>query len=307
MPIITIEQIIVVEDGSVINNLRVNGITITSDPTTNKLLLLKTLAIYLTLKDKERLHSTNFDELFLQYNAQIMLFNDKLVSGIVEYPYSISSSNVLETTDAQDLGINYTDLDNLYLAAGIAELDVTQAPNIIYTKLMKMLPSMEWQRNVVTRLPPLLNDETYHLLSNYLSNAFIIINERLRNNPTANALLNNVIESLPAIDRDIVVFRVINKSITKLPDKGIFESLGYLSTSIAYYNYADILDKKPHKIQLLKIYVPKGKKAIFIPGHELELIFPHNIELQVLNRTDKTFVSVKKENITVDLYEMQML
>ena len=236
-----------------------------------------------------------------------MLFNDKLVSGVVEYSYSISSSNVLETTQPQDLGINYADLDNLYLAAGIAELDVTRAPNIIYTQLMKMLPLMKWQRNVVKSLPPLLNDETYRLLSTYLSNAFIIINERLRNNPTGNALLNNVIESLPAIDRDIVVFRVINKSITKLPDKGIFKSLGYLSTSIAYYNYANILDKKRDKIQLLKIYVPKGKKAIFIPGDELELIFPHNIELEVLNRTDKSFVSVKKENITVDLYEMQML
>ena len=50
MPIITIEQIIAVEDGSVINNLQVNGITAESHSITNKLLLLKTLAIY----DSER-------------------------------------------------------------------------------------------------------------------------------------------------------------------------------------------------------------------------------------------------------------
>jgi len=307
MPIITIEQIVVAEDSTIINNLQVNSITTKPDPIINKLLLLKALAIFLPLKDKERLYSTNFDELFLEYKGQITLFNDKLIPGIIEYEYSIDSTNVLDTRDSEDLGINYTDLDNLYLAAGIAELDVTQPPNVIYTQFMSMLPSMDWQRNVVTSLPPLLNDETYRLMGNYLSNAFISINERLRNYSIGNALLNRVIEGLSPIDRDIVVFRVINRPINKLPDKGIFKSLGYLSTSIAYYNYADILDKKRHKIQLLKIYVPKGKKAIFIPGRELELVFPHNIELEVLNRTDKTFVSVKKENMTVDLYEMRML
>jgi len=155
----------------------------------------------------------------------------------------------------------------------------------------------------------LLESSTFDLdikqiIMSYINNNYIQYNISLRTNPLGEAQLNQAIDRLSPIDRDIYVMRQIPKGSVKLPEQGPFLSLGYLSTSIDFNIYLE----EPNTFErntYLRIHVPKGRKAIYIPGHETELLFPHNIILTVLGHYKRS-VNINEKLYYLDWYDMYM-
>ena len=61
---------------------------------------------------------------------------------------------------------------------------------------------------------------------------------------------------------------------------------------------------------MLKIRVPKGKKAIYVPGKEAELIFAHKTQLRLLDYYIGTMACKEKEFYAINdvaIYDFQML
>jgi hypothetical protein len=56
----------------------------------------------------------------------------------------------------------------------------------------------------------------------------------------------------------------------------------------------------------MRIVVPKGKKTIYVSGAERELIFSHDIELEVLSHYKKDVFNEGK-HYQIDWYDMKML
>lgn len=306
---LTIETVLSYPNETV-NKSLINGKIIKDDnPLVNKLLLLKCLCIYLPLKEKEDLYSENFDELFMKYNGDYPQFKDLIVKKEHEYSFAIGTfmflNEIKDPNDYFNIGLDSYNLDELYLSAHMSGIEIILSPDEIYNKLKVQLPTIEWQKQNMT-ITSTIDKEDKKLINRYIDYDSISMNNDLRKNPSKNAKLNDVINITNDLEKDIIVFRSISKPTEKIPKSGIFKSYGYLSTSFNPYLYSETIQKKPNA-QILKIYIPKGKKAIYIPSHEYELIFPHNIELEIMSYSRKKFLNVDKKLQEIDFYEVKML
>jgi hypothetical protein len=62
---------------------------------------------------------------------------------------------------------------------------------------------------------------------------------------------------------------------------------GYLSTSFSASHIIQVgCESESNSLSIMCINVPKGKKCIYIPGREHELLFPHNTEIEMLSKTE---------------------
>lgn len=182
-------------------------------------------------------------------------------------------------------------------AALVLGWDPDLSPNVICARIKEIVPSRDWfVRNL--EISSTFNEKIKDLISSYISYAYNSINRSLRLSPGSHAPLNDSIDELPPLDKEIIVMRRVDVKDLKLPT-GPFESTGYLSTSIAYQNYLD--PRAPRSSTYLKIYVPAGTKALFVPGREEELIFKHGVILEVLRQYQR-----KIGNITMNWYDLVM-
>ncbi len=133
------------------------------------------------------------------------------------------------------------------------------------------------------------------------------MNGALRSNPDGPAPLNNIIASMPPLDKDIVVFRYIyNDQFLPKEIGSTFQSLGYFSTTmnpvltasrVCFMKTRGSPVKDPTKevVAVMRIHVMKGTRAIYIPGGEYELIFAHNIELQLVSYKTGKFLCAHED------------
>ncbi len=121
------------------------------------------------------------------------------------------------------------------------------------------------------------------------------MNTYLRSYPDKPALINDMIETMIPLDKDIVVFRKVNNIsfLPKTPQE--FISNGYLSTTLdASGDYFSKCKRK--KFAVMRIKVPKGIKAIWVPSHEYELIFSHGITMRLNKISDQEMVCFKEDD-----------
>ena len=309
---ITIEKILNYSDEKIKQELIGNEVAIDNDPLINRLLLLKALCVFLSLEEKKLLYGNNFDNLFIENNGDVNRFRNQIIKNENDYPFSVSTTSYPDVYKIEDIDIlDSYDLNELYLAASMSEVDIILPPEKVHQKLLETLPSFEWEKENIL-LVSSISDENKRLLNNYVSYGYRYMNESLRRNISGEAPLNDIIEITNSLEKDIIVFRY-SKPGDYLRSSGIFKSYGYLSTSINSYRYSSIPDEDikrenvKMKRAIMRIHVPKGKKAIYVPGHESELIFPHNIDLEVTDSYKREIVTKKKNVISVDFYEIKML
>lgn len=157
----------------------------------------------------------------------------------------------------------------------------------------------------------LISTEELDYVTNYKNYSFGLINEVLRENPNREAPINNIISKMLPLDKDIVVFRGISRfNFLPLIVGDIFESHGYLSTSMS----ATLITEGACELNggaIMRIHVPKGKKCIYLPGGEKELLFSHGIRLQLINILYNKFYCLSNgefnTNNNVVLFDFMML
>lgn len=121
---------------------------------------------------------------------------------------------------------------------------------------------------------------------------------------------------MPPLEKDIVVYRYVRK-VQKEYTPGEVETFkGYLSTSFDDLFVSSLACVSGAKnVKVMKIHVPKGKKAVYIPSDETELLFPHNTQM-VFTGITMGFVCFKGERHDpkeihilddVEVYNWQML
>lgn len=183
----------------------------------------------------------------------------------------------------------------------IFDIDPYLSDNELCDTFSSILPSGEWTTgNIIASSE--FSDDIKKLINSYTNYSYDTINSALRGG-RGQPILNDAIDSLPPLEHDIYVMRQITNRV-KLPDQGDFLSKGYLSTSINYASYL----KQPRKFtykSYMKIFVPAGTKALYIPGHERELIFKHNIILTILSHYQRPVV-VNGQTYYIDWYDVVM-
>lgn len=165
--------------------------------------------------------------------------------------------------------------------------------------VQESIPSTDWMIANISGSAQ-LDDSNKSLIRSYMSYGFDSINESLRKG-WSRPVLNEKINMLPPIDSDIYVLRRIRKGTVNLPESEAFQSLGYVSTSINFALY--LKQKDLDGFSYLRIRVPAGSKALYIPGHEKELLLEHGVVLQVLAHYQKP-VQVKGQIYNLDWYDL---
>lgn len=146
-------------------------------------------------------------------------------------------------------------------------------------ELQKQFPSIDWQKHNIVAVTS-LSDSDKKLLYDYGSYDYEYMNNVLRNYPDRPARINDIIALMTPLDKEIIVYRYVNDHsyLPKIPGT-IFTSYGYLSTSMNIVHVMEAINDIPNSA-LMKIIVPSGKKALYLPNpREVELLFPHNIQL----------------------------
>ena len=159
--------------------------------------------------------------------------------------------------------------------------------DLICKQIQEKAPSIEWQKR---NLEQTANFDIHikEFIMNYISYSYNSINENLRTSTPyrKNLILNDAIDTMEPLEKDIYVIRYIKGDF--LPEKGDFRSLGYLSTSINYAAYLETIETQ--NLSLMRIKVPRGNKAILVSNpNEMELIFKHDIILEVVKHYQKPF------------------
>ena len=208
--------------------------------------------------------------------------------GTFDFGYQLNPENYFTE------GIS--DLPDLYIEAIRRNISIDLSPEEICELIKDQTPSLEWQRQVLIDLAnrDLVSPKEFKLIESYWSYGFEPMNNELRYG-SLSAPLNNIISRLPPLDKDITVFRYVHKYNYLPTDIGkIFTSTGYLSTTMGAFltSKAICTSKIQRKKQMaiVKINVPKGTRAIYIPSNEKELLFSHNIQLKLTDYDVGKFV-----------------
>ena len=199
-------------------------------------------------------------------------------------------------------------LIDLYLQAIRRNIDIDLGEEKICEIIGTQTPTLEWQRQILMELSDqnIVTEEELDLIRSYGSYGFSGMNNYLRRNPTSKAPINDIISRLSPLSNDIVVFRYVRKYAYLPTDIGkIFTSQGYLSTTMdAAMTTGIICDhmKNAESIKdgaIMQINVPTGARAIYLSGHEKELLFPHNAQLKLINYTKGKFICEPKNDVCV--------
>lgn len=197
--------------------------------------------------------------------------------------YFVRTNNYLsddvEYFDGPRYGAN-----KLRKAALVLGWDPELPPDEICRRIEEIVPSKDWfiqNLKISSTFPP----EIKEMISSYISYDYEGMNIRLRHAPQAEAILNDYIDKLPPIDKDIIVVRRLSRGYP-IPS-GPFISTGYLSTSVDYAHPRYAEPREGDRSTYMKIYVPAGTKALFGSPFEGELIFKHGVVLEVLRRYQK--------------------
>jgi len=227
--------------------LTLNNINVGSNELINKLVLLKVINYYLPAQDKNLLYQKDFDDYFILYGGNIDLILPKIKKINLEYSYSIGTFSYLSITESAQLYLNYWNIEELYESAALLNLDLYSNPDELYDQIVKVLPTYTYLKNNMIELSGISESNKNEILD-YVNYKYKQINEKLRSSPNLKYELNEVIESSPPLENDIIVFRVIDG--LKFPMNGIFKSYGMLSTT---FNYHTIIKNADDIKRLLKI------------------------------------------------------
>jgi hypothetical protein len=218
---------------------------------------------------------------------------------------TISYGSIHATNDdIRDEGIE--DLPELYLHAIARDIDISLNVKDICEKIKEQIPSKEWQiKNLLTMSNrDLVSEESLKQVSDYGSYSFENMNISLREGWTNESPINDTISKMEPLDKDIIVFRYLRryKFLPTIPGS-IFDSKGYLSTTMdpllasnAVCN--SIIPFDANYGAIMKIKIPAGKKAIYLPGREKELLLPHDIKLLLTGFSKKKYVCPSKDRKT---------
>jgi hypothetical protein len=288
-------------DQSVIeNNLRDNGKSVSLDLDANRITLIRSYMIYLPHTEQVYVYAPEFEDAFVRAKGSMDAIKKLIEPSEYECGYVVRTMSFLYTYEREQLRVLPSSIPVLYQIAQVLDIDVTITPDRICEQIKSKAPSVEWQiQNGLDASK--FEEDTKKFISQYTDYAFERINSGLRYG-AKETHLNKFIETLQPLERDIYVLRYVHNK--KFPETGIFRSLGYLSTSIAYEKY--LMTPKERNVSVMRILVPKGKKAIFVQGHESELIFPHDIELEILKHYNKDVFN-EGTHYKVDWYDMKML
>lgn len=147
--------------------------------------------------------------------------------------------------------------------------------------LRQILPTGKWTIEQLIEQTD-LSEEMKSYLYSYSSYGFLNFNMSVRNVPSSKEVyFDSVFDLLPPLDKELVVYRYVDYArMGALLTPGTHQFGGYMSTSFSTVKLGDIA-KEDDKVVFLQITVPKGKKCIYIPGSETEIVFPRNTSLQI--------------------------
>jgi hypothetical protein len=183
------------------------------------------------------------------------------------------------------------DLIDFYLGAINRGIPLDKDRKKMCKKLLATTPSIAWQKENLLWFSHLSKEEQDPVLR-YTGTEYVSMNDALRSDPHGRAIINELISKAPPLDNDIIVFRYIEDD-KYIPAKGEFLSLGYLSVSfdillplakVCNNDLRNIKGDLNTTVKLMRIKVKKGNRGIYIPGFESEIIFPHNIKMNILSK-----------------------
>jgi hypothetical protein len=198
------------------------------------------------------------------------------------------------------------DLPELYLHAISRSIDITLDVENICQKIRNEVPSKEWQAKNLMDMSDrsLVSEESLREVTAYGSYSFEHMNNSLRSGWTTKTPINDTISKMLPLDKEIVVFRFLRRyKFLPTAEDSLFDSKGYLSTTMdplhtlnAVCN--EIIPFNPSQGAIMRIKVPAGKRAIYLPGREKELLFPHDIRLKLTKFKKGKFVCPTKDRKT---------
>ena len=129
------------------------------------------------------------------------------------------------------------------------------------------------------------------------------VNNDFIKQPDQTPLFNKIIEKLPPVENDIVVWRYIREyeiegdaknRVYLPPDSGEYEYLSYLSTSFMSQYVITYHSCQNQVLALMRIVIPKGSKCLYVPSVvgrvEYEILLPHKTHLRIDGKEQQSFV-----------------
>lgn len=200
-------------------------------------------------------------------------------------------------------------LIDIYLDASYRQISGCKDFQDLIRKIKLEKPDEEWiKRNEPKKLRT-ENPQAYKLIREYVSCSKV--NFELRQNPSAEARINDVIRQTEPLQSDIVVYRCLHGqmySSLQIGDTVVVH--GYLSTTFTprkQFSTGKIPDGRDIDC-VLKIKVPKGTRVLYTGQWKDELIFPHLTQMTLLNRELQVFL-VSEEIFSfrlVEYFEFQL-
>lgn len=195
-----------------------------------------------------------------------------------------------------------TTLKDLKVEAINRNINISDRYHVICKSIQNELPSLEWQKQNILDMSnrDLVSKEELDLVNSYGSYSFSSMNNDLRYHPNQEAPINRTIDKMQPLDKDIIVFRGINRfNFLPLNIGEIFDSYGYLSTSMS----ATLITEGACQLNegaVMKIRVSKGTKCIYLPSTERELLFSHGIKLQLIDVFYNSLYCPKDDNFATN-------
>ena len=189
--------------------------------------------------------------------------------------------------------LSFEPLDLILFAYNLT-LDYKQKLTSLCRLIHTDFPSLKWEEKSYFGNPRITSREEKRAISDYIDYGYSRMNDELRYYPDDRAILNEVINRLPPLSKDIVVYRFSGDVSEWLDKNKDFEIHGYLSTSLKPSKAFWATDRKDWGVMVIK--VPTGKKGIYIGGREAEIIFPHKSKFRYIRSEYKNIVFIDKSS-----------
>lgn len=223
----------------------------------------------------------------LEYNVGFRIFrililmkkiNLKYIRGLILSNKDWGNIHVFKFKKA-----SYFTISDLIFEAKYRNIDTDQSLLGIRQELNKQMPPIEWYNDQLN-FAISLNEKDKDIVNTYFGNPkHVQLNSDLRNYPYMDAPINRIIEKVPPLPNEIVVFRRISDFSLNV---GVFKSLGYLSTSasISCLKNGGVNPCADESI-IMKITIAAGSKCLY-GSHLCEMLFPHNINILINSLQD---------------------
>lgn len=194
--------------------------------------------------------------------------------------------------------------------------------------LQNQVSSLQWQFDNLTASTR-LDAAAKSNIKDFINYGYSSTNYLLKRGAAA-PILNQYINAMPALDKDIIVYAPVynyddkDNMLPTVPGS-IYHSYGYLMTSFDVNSVVSsstsvlssmkmFTDMPPYMHAIMKVNVPVGKKCLLVPyGLDTtispvrdQLIFPHDIKLMLLHYGPKQFYD-KNKSVMIMTYEFYML